>query len=150
AGTGGAALDPRDLISDFEDAAAATVVMAGNPPRNGFWYVYNDDNPGRSDATCVQAPRSRPETDALGLPPDPYIGVAPPNLHAGAIGSRALRGMWSGCSVWGAGIGTDLNMPIIPDGGTYSGPRVVYDVTAYAGVTFWAMAAPNSDTRLRI
>ena len=45
-GTGGSGgsiiLDEANKISDFEDLAAATVVMAGTPPRNGYWYSYND------------------------------------------------------------------------------------------------------------
>ena len=148
---GGAVLDPADLISDFEDVAAATVVMAGTPSRNGFWYAFNDDNPGGMDRTCVQMPKAAPQTLAMGLPPERYIGVEPPGgVYAGSTGSRALRGTWSGCVIWGAGIGADLNLPLVPDGGTYTGPSVPYDVTPYKGVTFWARATIGSDTSLRI
>jgi hypothetical protein len=52
---------PEDLISDFEDLAAATVVMSGTPTRNGYWYPYNDDNPKGMDATCIQVPKSGPQ-----------------------------------------------------------------------------------------
>ena len=148
---GGGGLDPADLISDFEDVAAATVVMAGTPPRSGFWYAFNDDNPGGMDPTCVQMPKAAPQTAAMNLPPERYIGVEPPGgVHAGSTGSRALRGTWSGCVIWGAGIGADLLTPVVPDGGIYMGPRIPYDVTLYKGVTFWARAAVGSDTSLRI
>ena len=143
---GGGALDPADLISDFEDVAAATVVMAGTPPRNGIWYV--NDNPALS---CVQMPRPAWQTQAVGLPPERYIGVEPPGgVHAGSTGSRALRGWWTGCTIGAAGIGADFNLPMVPDGGIYMGPKVPYDVTPYKGVTFWARAAIGSDTALRI
>jgi len=54
-----------------------------------------------------------------------------------------------GCSVWGAGIGADLGQPS-QDGGTYTGPKVPYDVSPFKGITFWAMATTGSDTSLRI
>ena len=151
AGAGGAdGLYPADLISDFEDVAAATVVMAGTPPRNGYWYAFNDDNPAGVDSTCVQVPKAGPQT-APNLPPERYFSVEPPGgVHAGSTGSRALRGRWTGCVIWGAGIGADLLIPVVPDGGIYMGPRIPYDVTPYKGVTFWARAAVGSDTALRI
>jgi hypothetical protein len=54
-----------------------------------------------------------------------------------------------GCGVWGAGIGADLGQPQV-DGGTYTGPKVPYDVGAFKGVTFLAMAVVGTDTALRI
>ena len=61
----------------------------------------------------------------------------------------SLRAKWMGCSVWGAGIGADLGQPQV-DGGTYTGPKVPYDISAFKGVTFLAMAAVGTDTALRI
>jgi hypothetical protein len=149
-GTGGAGgsvtLDPADKISDFEDLAAATVVMAGG--RNGYWYTYNDDNPAGTDATCVQTPKSGPQIPAPMTPP-PWIPSAPATPAPGPSGSMALHATWMGCGVWGAGIGADLAQPN-QDGGTYTGPKVPYDVGAYTGVTFWMMAATGTDTALRI
>ena len=56
-------VEPDNLISNFEDIAAATVVMAGTPPRNGYWYTYNDNNLlGRS--TCMQVPQAGPQLPA--------------------------------------------------------------------------------------
>jgi hypothetical protein len=146
-------VDPNDLISDFEDLAAATVVMAGTPARNGYWYTYNDDNPKGTDATCVLVPPSGPQL--VGMPAVTYVGEAPPSappatMGQAAAGSMSLHAKWSGCSVWGAGIGADLGQPAQADGGTYSGPKVPYDISATKGITFLAMAVVGSDTALRI
>jgi len=144
---------PEDLISDFEDLAAATVVMAGTPARNGYWYTYNDDNPKGTDATCIQVPPSGPQLAPL--PPATYFGEAPPTAppatmgQASTTGGLSLRAKWAGCSVWGAGVGADLGQPQV-DGGTYTGPKVPYDISAFKGVTFLAMAAVGTDTALRI
>lgn len=119
-------------LSDFEDLAAATVLMEGG--RNGYWYTYNDGS-----ATCAQEP-------AVGAT---YVGAAPPTLAPGTIGSLALHAMWTGCDTWGAGIGADINTPVTA-GGIYSGPKVAYDLTPYTGITFWAMATPGTDTQLRV
>ena len=148
-GSGGSGVmtSPEDKISDFEDLAAATVVMSGTPPRNGYWYTYNDDNPKGTDTTCVQMPPSGPQVAPA--MPSPWVGEAPATAAPGTTGSLALHAKWSGCSVWGAGIGADLNQPQV-DGGTYSGPKVPYDVGPFKGITFWAMAATGTDTMLRI
>jgi hypothetical protein len=146
-------VEPDNLISNFEDIAAATVVMSGTPPRNGYWYPYNDNNPPGT-STCVQVPKSGPEVPAGETPPT-YVGSPPPipaPVTMGALmpGGLALRGTWMGCNIWGAGIGADLGQPALPDGGTYTGPKVPYDITAFKGVTFLAMAVAGTDTALRI
>ena len=126
---------PTVLLSDFEDPAAATVVRVGSPPRNGTWNAYNDES-----ATCVQTP-------AAGAP---YVGEPPPaGTSPFSRGSLALHGRWAGCTSWGGGIGADINTPVVADGATYFGPKVPYDLSTYSGVTFYAMAAPGSDTHLR-
>ncbi len=144
-GGSGATVALGDEISDFEDLAAATVLMQGG--RNGYWYTYNDDNPKGTDGTCVQTPKSGPQN--LPDPPLTYTTSAPPSGHPGATGSLALHAVWQGCSVWGAGVGADLAQPA-QDGGTYTGPKVAYNVGGFTGVTFWAMATAGSDTMLRI
>jgi hypothetical protein len=150
----GTTLDPANLLSDFEDVAAATIVQAGTPARNGYWYSYNDwAADGVDKDTCMQTPMSGPQAMAKSIPTPTYVGEAPPSADgSGQAGSLALHAQWNGCSVWGAGIGADLNQPMLPDGGTYSGPKVPYDLTGYTGVTFWAAVTPNSDsdTALRI
>ena len=157
-GMGGMAVDmtvvePDNLISNFEDIVAATVVMSGTPPRNGYWYPYNDNNPPGT-STCMQVPKAGPEIPA-GTPAPTFVGEAPPTpapMTMGAImpSGLALRGKWMGCNIWGAGIGADLGQPGLPDGGTYEGKKVPYDITAFKGVTFLAMAVAGTDTALRI
>jgi hypothetical protein len=134
AGGNAAGLDPNNLLSDFSDTAAATVVAAGTPPRNGYWYTYND-----MSATCVQMPANGAA----------YVGETPTTPSSGPSGGMALHAQWNTCSTWGAGVGADLNQPPT-DGGTYMGLKVPYDLTGYTGITFWAMAAPGTDTKLRV
>jgi hypothetical protein len=124
------------LLSDFEDLAGATIVRYGDPPRNGFWYTSNDGSP-----SCTQTP----------APGDPYVGEAPPTGVPNAeMGSLSLHGFWSGCTTWGAAIGADLNVPISTDGAIYVGPKRPYDLTDYAGLTFWARGEPGSEGHLRL
>jgi len=124
------------LLSDFEDLAGATIVRYGDPPRNGFWYTSNDESP-----SCTQTP----------APGDPYVGEAPPTgVPNAGMGSLSLHGLWSGCTTWGAAIGADLNVPIATDGAIYVGPKRPYDLTDYAGVTFWARGEPGSERHLRV
>jgi hypothetical protein len=148
--SGGApSLTPENLISDFEDDTAASVVMVGNPARNGYWYTYNDDAPGGTDPLCLQKPPGAPQSPTGQWLP--YPGEAPPGgVRNGSTGRLALHGSWHGCSVWGAGVGAPLNQPVAPAGGTSSGPLIPYDVTSFSGVTFWAMAAAGTDANLRI
>jgi hypothetical protein len=139
-------LPPADnLISNFEDTLG-TVVHAGTPERNGYWYSYNDGVSG-----CVQVPQA---AQKLATPPiiaGAFETMAPPTVPGNGSGSTlAAHSTWNGCSTWGAGIGADLNQPPVADGGTYDGPKVAYDVSAYKGLTFWAMAASGSETHLRV
>ncbi len=144
-------LDPANKISDFEDLAAATVVMAGTPARNGYWYTYNDDNPKGTDTTCIQTPPSGPQARVRGDAAPSWSPEAPGDAAPSGVtgGAYALHVTWTGCSVWGAGIGADLNQPVM-DGGTYMGKKVPYNVGAFTGITFWAMATTGSDTALRV
>jgi hypothetical protein len=132
-------LDPNNLISSFEDPTAATVLMNGTPPRNGYWYSYNDNNPAGTDATCMQTPANGAA----------YVGATPPSPSPGPSAGMALHAQWTGCSVWGAGVGADLGQPAL-EAGTYSGPKVPYDLTGYTGITFWAMSSTTADNKLRI
>jgi len=132
-GTGTASLDPNNLISDFEDPLAV-VTMSGVPPRNGYWYAYNDGS-----ATCVQQ-----DFNAAGYPTE-----VPPTFDGNPNNTRALHAVWSGCSTWGAGVGSEVNDPVV-DGGGYFGPKIPYDLTGYTGITFWAMSSPTADNKLRV
>jgi len=124
-----------EMVSDFEDLAAATVVHEGTPPRNGVWYAYSDGS-----ATCAQVPSGGAT----------FVGAAPPTPAPGSVGSLALHAQWTGCSTWGAGVGADLNVPEAPAGGAYIGPKLPYDLSTFKGLTFWAMAMPGTDTFLRV
>lgn len=131
-----------DLLSDFEDATSAIVVRLGWPPRNGFWYTYND-----ASSKCMQTPKPAAQV-AAGTKPATYVGGTPPTASPG--GGRALRAQWKGCSTWGAGIAADFNAGMNLDGTIYTGPKVAYDLHSWAGVTFWVMAAANTDVKLRV
>jgi len=126
-------LDDKNLLSNFGDLAAATVVQAGTPQRNGYWYSYND-----MSTTCTQTP-------GKGLA---YVGEAPPTPSPKS-GGLALHALWNTCSTWGAGVGADLNQPIV-DGGMYTGAKVPYDLSAYKGITFYAMTTAAGDGKLRV
>jgi hypothetical protein len=133
---------PSEILSDFEDLAIATIVQTGSPPRNGFWYTYNDGS-----ATCLQVPP--PMTGSA--PPQTYVPEVPPtSAPLGTAGSLALHARWSDCTSWGAGIGADINTPVTSAGAVYTGPKVPYDLTQYSGITFWAMATPGTDVQLRV
>jgi hypothetical protein len=137
---GGAALtdcatvSPDLVISDFEDTMGV-VYMNGTPKRNGYWYSYND-----MSATCMQVP-------AKGVA---YVAGTIPGGGRCLQSTFALEAKGSGCMTWGAGIGADLGQPAAPDGGTYMGPKVAYDVTPYVGVKFYARTEPGKAIDLRI
>ena len=136
-GSSGGSLSMDNILSSFEDPTAATILQAGTPPRNGYWYSYND-----MAATCVQMPANMAA----------YVGSTPPTPSPGpspTMGGMALHAQWTGCSTWGAGVGADLNQPQL-EAGTYSGPKVPYDLTGYTGVTFWAMSSMTADNKLRV
>ena len=124
-----------DLLSDFEDTTAAIVLRLGWPPRNGFWYSYND-----ASRTCMQTPKPASQAVAAGAKPTTYVGATPPTASTGPSGARALRAQWKGCSTTGAGIAADFNAGMNLDGTLYTGPKVAYDIHSWAGVTFWAMS----------
>jgi hypothetical protein len=123
--------NPEDLLSDFTQDDAI-VLPLGDPARNGYWYSYNDGSPG-----CLQSPAHA----------EPYYPSTPPVRPPGASGGRALHAAWTGCTVWGAGVGADLAVP--PGNAMGAGPRVTYDLTAFTGIAFWAMAAPGTATEVR-
>jgi hypothetical protein len=139
-------LDPDALVSNFEDPVAATVVNSGSPPRNGYWYSYNDGSTG-----CVQMPRAANKDKGI-LAEAPYVPTAPSSFPMNGSGTNtlALHTTFSGCATWGAGVGGDLNQPAVADGGIYEGSKVEYDIGAYTGLVFWAKAEANSENHLRV
>ena len=128
-----AKVDPMDLISDFEEGRAL-VLPLGTPARGGSWYSYND-----GAGTCLQSPAHGTVYYAS------TSSVPPPGVSRG----RALHASWNACSTWGAGVGADFNRAVPDAGATTTAPRVPYDLSGYAGISFWAMAMPGNSTMVR-
>jgi len=78
-----------------------------------------------------------------------YYPSTPAVLPPGFSGGRALHASWSQCAVWGAGVGADFAVPVGADSAAI-GPRIPYSLQPYAGVAFWAMAAPGTNTNVRV
>jgi hypothetical protein len=127
-------VQPMDLLSDFEQGKAL-VLPLGDPARNGAWYAYNDASSG-----CLQSP-------AHG---ESYFVSTPATTAPGVSRGRALHANFNRCGSWGAGVGTDLNSPASDGGVAPIRPRTPYDLTAYSGVAFWAMASPGTDPNVRL
>ena len=136
--------NPDNLISDFEDTVAV-VVQAGTPMRNGYWYTYND-------TTCTQMPIPDPQATATGVPKVQFVPETPTVPQTLYGSGQALHAKWSGCTMWGGGVGADLAQPPQADGGTYTGPKVPYDASAFTGVRFMARAenSPMSNPNYRV
>jgi hypothetical protein len=127
-------VDPMDLLSDFEQGRAI-VLPIGDPARNGAWYSYNDGSSG-----CLQSPAHGGS----------YFASTPAELAPGVSRGRALHVNFNDCSAWGAGVGADFNSPATDGGAVPARPRTPYDVSAYKGVAFWAMASPGTDVTVRL
>lgn len=92
--------------------------------KSGAWYTYNDMTMG-----------------ATQMPPvgDPYVMTAVPKPNGSSQYAAQTTG--SGFTTWGAGFGFDLNN----DGTT----KKAFDASAYAGITFWALAGAGGTTNIR-
>lgn len=88
--------------------------------RSGVWFAFNDK-------TGTQVPHFDEEIFLMSELDPPRAGTS----------HFAARSHGSGFSGWGAGIGFEL----------YS--QKAYDVSKYAGITFWARRAPNTSASLR-
>jgi hypothetical protein len=103
---------PSDLIDDLEDGDDAINETNG---RMGGWYTFNDES-----TTGTQTPPSSGFMTATG----------------GADGSAfAAATSGHGFTVWGAGMGFDLNNP---EAVGMTGPRAPYDASRFAGIVFKA------------
>ena len=119
-------------ISNFEDGTGAVLP---NDDRNGGWYSYID-----TAATCMVMP-----------PPNGTATAAEiPGGRCQSMFAMHFTGM--GCSVFGAGVGTDLAAPASADAGatTGSAAKTPYDVTAYSGISFWVRADKGSSIRFKM
>jgi hypothetical protein len=111
-----------DTISDFEDGTGSVLPSEG---RNGGWYTYVD-----GAATCMVMPPPNGSATAAEIP-------------GGRCQSMfAMHFSGTGCTVFGAGVGTDLAAPAATaDAGTSTPTaKVPYDVSGFTGISFWSRA----------
>jgi predicted small secreted protein len=120
---------PND-ISDFEDGAGSVLP---NDDRNGGWYTYVDPT-----ATCMVTPMPKATAGAGEI-----AGMR-------CASGYAMHFTGTGCTTWGAGVGTDLKAPAATDGGTSAGPKVPYDVSGYTGISFWVRADKGAAMRFKM
>jgi hypothetical protein len=113
------------VISDFELGTAKENVVAG---RDGSWFLYNDKT-----ATGMQMPVKTANM--------PLVAEGP-----GACGSAfAFHTTATGFTGFGAGAGVDFAPKTVA-----GGPTVVYDGTAYTGISLSAKAATPILLRLSV
>jgi hypothetical protein len=108
-----------ELIDNMEDGDGSILNAGG---RKGAWFTYNDASAGGKQIPAAMAPFTMT-----------MISSASPS--AGSKYGANTAG--SGFTVWGAGVGLDLNN----DGKTKS----AYAASAYKGITFYAMVGPTAD-----
>jgi hypothetical protein len=99
-----------DMIDDFEDGDGALVPSSG---RQGYWYVFNDATNGGTQT--------------------PASDMVLPQAGGAAGTNMAMHTTGSGFTVWGAGLGIDLNnlggMPSI---------KMIWDASEFTGVVLMA------------
>jgi hypothetical protein len=64
-------------------------------------------------------------------------------------GGLALHGQWRDCEGFGGIAGADFDQTG-GDKGDYFAVAAPYDLSGYTGITFWGMAVPGSENRLRV
>ncbi|HEY7373225.1 MAG TPA: hypothetical protein VIF57_13770 [Polyangia bacterium] len=138
---GGAEPIDAELVSDFNQPGQAMVLPLGSPLRNGTWYAF-DYGQLAVPVRCTQTP----------LPGGAYAPDSPPATSPGS-GGLALHAAWDACEAFAVGIGADFNVPLT-GAPAASDTKVPYDVSAFSGITFLALALPNAgpltDTQLRV
>ena len=114
----------QPMIDDMEHTDGS---ILSNCNRVGFWFTFND-----ATANATQTP-------AQGA------NFLPSLIPSGGRGSsmHAAHTSGSGFTVWGAGMGFDLN----DQGGTST--KQVYDASNFTGFTFWVMAGAGGATSVR-
>ena len=100
-----------DTSLDDMEAGLSTIFTKGC--RSGSWYTYND-----MTTTGMQMPAMGADCKSEAITP------------ARGTSTKAQHTSGSGFTVWGAGLGVNLNSPTAAKG--------LFDASAYSGVTFWA------------
>jgi hypothetical protein len=113
-GDPGDVIAEENMIDDLDDGDGLLLVRGG---RVGAWYTYNDRSP---DGT---------QTPATGVAFLPTTGGPGESVYY-------ANTQGSGFTVWGAGMGFDLNNHNNPDG-----TKETYDASAFDGIMFKAMGS---------
>ena len=114
-----------ESIDRMEDGDGTTERVA---ERSGYWFAFNDDEFDTGPGTQI------PNPDDKTMETFPMSELDPPRGRSSHFAARTYGG---GFTDWGAGIGLEL----------YT--QQTYDLSKYAGVTFWARRAPNTAATLR-
>jgi hypothetical protein len=120
AGASGTLPVTTDMIDDLEDGDDR-ILVAGSPPRDGYWYTYGD-----VPETGTWQAQLLPGADS----------EVPDGCHGTTQCIYALATGWNGDV--GAGVGVDLNSQGEED-------KQPYDASGFDGIVFWARgsAAPG-------
>jgi len=117
-----------EFLDRMEDGDGTIDMTAG---RAGFWFAFNDLLVGVAKTDEEVAQRNN-ELDATQYPDRngetfPLERLDPPRGDS----HYAVRSYGGGFADWGAGIGFELRV------------RQAYDLSQYAGISFWAKRGPN-------
>jgi len=124
-GSGGSGVAPGDMIDDLEDGDAS-IIRGGRPPRVGAWYTYHDHT----------------AAGAMTYPTGMAFVPAPGGANGTAFAARFAG---NGFTMWGAGMGFNINDPGDGMGGSM---KMQYDASSFHAITFYAKA--TGPMRLRV
>jgi hypothetical protein len=116
-----------EYIDRMEDGEGAIEFTEG---RTGFWFAFNDLSVG-PDADPEENAEQYPDRNGETFP----MGALEP---ARADSRYAAHSFGDGFTDWGAGIGFELRV------------RQPYDLSRYAGISFWAKRGPQQDAESRL
>ncbi|HMF40250.1 MAG TPA: hypothetical protein VKQ32_06130 [Polyangia bacterium] len=164
-GCGGARTSTYTKIDDMEGPGPFIEWTAGPGTTQGFWYTATD---------CSEDHRISPPPDWVDASGWSYAALpAPQETMPGTMSTHAVRFRTTSplVGIWGANVGFDFANPA-SDGGVVVGPSdagasindagacapppltdypiPTADLTAYAGVTFWARAESPGGSVMRV
>jgi hypothetical protein len=119
-GDGDGDIPVADMIDNFEDGDGALVPNGG---RQGYWYVFNDETIGGTQT--------------------PASDMVLPQAGGAAGTSMAMHTTGNGFTVWGAGVGVDLN-----NMGGDPGIKMIWDASGSTGIVL--MAKGNGQVRASV